>query len=133
MGNPETFANIIDGLSNTLIVGEWTTKQGIIPNGHDSPGANASQRATFWAYTYASYNESSVSTQSRILNNDYIKCIQTAGDGGDNPCKRSFGSNHPTGTNFVMCDGSVRFIRYSIDINTLAAMATIAGGEVTTE
>jgi hypothetical protein len=29
-----------------------------------------------------------------------------------------------------MCDGSVRFVRYSVDINTLAAMATIAGGEI---
>ncbi|MCI0642186.1 MAG: DUF1559 domain-containing protein [Gemmataceae bacterium] len=29
-----------------------------------------------------------------------------------------------------MCDGSVRFISYSVDINRLAAMATISGGEV---
>jgi prepilin-type N-terminal cleavage/methylation domain-containing protein/prepilin-type processing-associated H-X9-DG protein len=131
MGAPETFAAITDGLSNTLMVGEWTTKPNVkIPSGHDSSGDLASHRATFWAYTYASYNESSISTQSRILNNDYVKCIQTAGDGGDNPCKRSFGSNHTGGTNFVLCDGSVRFIRYSIDINTLAAMATIAGNEV---
>ena len=130
MGGPENFAAIIDGLSNTLMVGEWTTKPTVIPSGHDTSGLNASQRATFWAYTYASYNQSSISTQSRVLNNDYVKCILTAGDGGDNPCKRSFGSNHTNGTNFVMCDGSVRFIRYSVDINTLAAMATIAGGEI---
>jgi hypothetical protein len=29
-----------------------------------------------------------------------------------------------------MADGSVRFISYSVDINRLAAMATMAGGEV---
>jgi prepilin-type N-terminal cleavage/methylation domain-containing protein/prepilin-type processing-associated H-X9-DG protein len=133
MGGPESFAGITDGLSNTLMVGEWTTRPAVIPSGHDGSGQNATRRATFWAYTYASYNESSVSTQSRILNNDYVKCILTAGDGGDNPCKRSFGSNHTGGLNFLMCDGSVRFVRYSIDINTLAAMATIGGGEVTRE
>ena len=111
----------------------FRSRPGVIPSGHDTAGLQASTRATFWAYTYASYNESSVSTKSRVLNNDYIKCITTAGDGGDNPCKRSFGSFHTGGTNFVMCDGSVRFVRYSIDINTLAAMATIAGSEVIKE
>ena len=133
MGGPEAFAAITDGLSNSLLVGEWTTRSAIVPSGHDTSGTDATRRATFWAYTYASYNQSSVTTESRILNNDYVKCNLTAGQGGDNPCKRSFGSNHTGGTNFAMCDGSVRFFRYSIDINTLAAMATIAGGEVIVE
>jgi len=133
MGGPENFASISDGLSNTLMVGEWTTRPGVVPSGFDDAGTQATRRATFWAYTYASYNESSVSTESRILNNDYVRCVTTAGQGGANMCKRSFGSFHTGGTNFVMCDGSVRFIRYSIDINTLAAMATIAGSEVVTE
>jgi prepilin-type N-terminal cleavage/methylation domain-containing protein/prepilin-type processing-associated H-X9-DG protein len=117
MGGPETFANIIDGTSNTLMVGEWTS-------------ITTSSRATFWSYTYASYNQSSVTSESRILNNNFDKCAVTAGQGGDNPCKRSFGSNHETGMNFVMCDGSVRFVSNSIDINVLAAAATIAGGEI---
>jgi hypothetical protein len=29
-----------------------------------------------------------------------------------------------------MCDGSVRFYSYNVDINLLARMATIHGGEV---
>jgi hypothetical protein len=29
-----------------------------------------------------------------------------------------------------MCDGSVRFVSYGADVNLLAGMATIAGGEV---
>jgi prepilin-type N-terminal cleavage/methylation domain-containing protein/prepilin-type processing-associated H-X9-DG protein len=133
MGGPENFASITDGLSNTLMVGEWTTRAGVVPSGYDDAGTQATRRATFWGYSYASYNESSVSTESRVLNNDYVKCVMTAGQGGANPCKRSFGSFHTGGMNFVMCDGSVRFVRYSIDINTLAAMATISGGEVIRE
>lgn len=130
MGGPENFASITDGLSNTLMVGEWTTRPGVVPSGFDDGGTQATRRATFWGYTYASYNESSVSTESRVLNNDYVKCVTTAGQGGSNPCKRSFGSFHTGGLNFVMCDGSVRFIRYAVDINVLANMATIADGIV---
>jgi prepilin-type N-terminal cleavage/methylation domain-containing protein/prepilin-type processing-associated H-X9-DG protein len=126
MGGPEKFANITDGLSNTLMVGEYTNRA----ERNLANNENTSARATFWSYTYASYNQSSVTTESRILNNSYRNCESQLGQGGNNPCKRSFGSFHTNGMNFVMCDGSVRFVANSIDINVLAAMATIAGGEV---
>ncbi len=118
-GGPESMASIVDGTSNTLLVGEFS----II----DVP-----RRRTFWAYTYTSYNASSISDQSRILGNSYARCNSSGGPGGDNPCKRGFGSNHSGGLNFVLADGSVRFISYNVDINMLGALATIAGGEVVT-
>jgi prepilin-type N-terminal cleavage/methylation domain-containing protein len=129
MGGPERFASIIDGTANTLLVGEYTNTGATVAgvNG-DTPTSN---RATFWAYTYASYNQSSVTTESRVLTNNFAKCAVSPGQGGDNPCKRSFGSGHSVGMNFVLCDGSVRFVSYSVDVNMLAGMATIAGGEVT--
>jgi prepilin-type processing-associated H-X9-DG protein len=117
MGGPERMGNISDGTSNTLFIGEYYN-------------TDVSRRATFWAYTYASYNQSSVTSESRILGESYNKCAQTPGQGSDNPCKRGFGAFHDGGVNFAMCDGSVRWISYSVDINLLAAMATIAGGEV---
>jgi prepilin-type N-terminal cleavage/methylation domain-containing protein/prepilin-type processing-associated H-X9-DG protein len=117
MGGPERMGNISDGTSNTLFIGEYYN-------------TDVSRRATFWAYTYASYNQSSVTSESRILGESYNKCAQMPGMGSDNPCKRGFGAFHDGGVNFAMCDGSVRWISYSVDINLLAAMATIAGGEV---
>src|SRR5262249_16510864 len=120
----ERIPKITDGTSNTLLVGEYTNKDERRPNGEQASG-----RATFWSYTYASYNQASVTTESRVLNNTFVRGEETAGQGGGQPCKRGWGSNHTGGINFALCDGSVRFVKYSIDINVLAAMATISGGE----
>jgi len=125
MGAPERLATISDGTSNTLMVGELTF-------------SDVTRRSTFWAYSYASYNQSSIGLQSLQLNNRYGN--GTAGSGcytpttlyADNLCKRAFGSNHSNGQNFVMCDGSVRFVQSSIDIVLLGYLATMQGGEVAT-
>jgi prepilin-type N-terminal cleavage/methylation domain-containing protein/prepilin-type processing-associated H-X9-DG protein len=128
MGGPEKLTNIIDGTSNTFMVGEWTLNEPITKDGIGE------DRGTFWAYTYASYNQSSFSLLPETFNTNYDQCYNT--DVGakdlwaDNACKRSWGSNHSNGLNYVMCDGSVRWVSYNSDVNILAAMATIAGGEV---
>jgi prepilin-type N-terminal cleavage/methylation domain-containing protein/prepilin-type processing-associated H-X9-DG protein len=117
-GGPERFGTIMDGTSNTLMVGEYTTKTHL-------------NRRTYWAYSYTSYNESVVTyAQSRTLLPDYDLCARTA-PGGSNQCKRSWGSFHPNNVlNFLFCDGSVHGITTSIDMNTvLPALATIQGGE----
>lgn len=116
----EKLTGISDGSSNTLLVGEYVTKT------HPA-------RRTFWAYAYTSYNQASITIgQTRCLLPDFDACVATGGLGGSNPCKRGWGSLHGGGRiNFVMCDGSVRSISSSIDVNfVLPSMATIAGGEI---
>jgi len=130
MGGPERLDAVPDGTSNTLMVGENTFV--------DPPTLPGPRRATFWAYTYASYNQSSVWPESRALTNRYgdtnvagTGCSAPPGLYGDQPCKRAFGSNHPnTGSNFVMGDGSVRYVIGGVDMNILSGMATMAGGEL---
>jgi prepilin-type N-terminal cleavage/methylation domain-containing protein len=120
----ERFSSATDGLSNTLMVGEYTTD-------------TTSNRGTFWAYTYASYNQSSIGPESRLFGkpygadgNDTRGCWATPGLWADQPCKRAFNSGHTTGANFVLGDGSVKFFSYNVDINLLQNMGTMAGGEV---
>jgi prepilin-type N-terminal cleavage/methylation domain-containing protein/prepilin-type processing-associated H-X9-DG protein len=123
MGGPEKFANATDGLSNTLMIGEYTT-------------STTSRRGTFWYYTYASFNQSSIGRESRLFGKPYglsatdtNGCWGIAGLYGDQMCKRAINSGHTGGANFTMGDGSVRFISYSSDIVMLQNMATMAGGE----
>jgi prepilin-type N-terminal cleavage/methylation domain-containing protein len=104
-----------DGSSNTLMAGESTTRtrQGF---------------RTFWAYPYAYFTLSAATTgQSRTLCGDYDRCATEGGTGGDRPCKRGWGSYHPQGMNFAVCDGSVRFLPATIDMETLARLSTIEG------
>src|SRR5262245_27960464 len=58
MGGPEKISSITDGTSNTIMVGECTFN-------------DVTRRATFWAYTYASYNQSGIGPQSLHINNYY--------------------------------------------------------------
>ena len=123
MGGPERIPAISDGTSNTLMVGECTF-------------LDVTRRATFWAYTYASYNQSSISDISDTLNVRYGN--GTAGSGcytpttkfGDQMCKRAFGGNHTSVMNFVMGDGSVRAVSFSVSVPLLRAAATMQAGEV---
>jgi prepilin-type N-terminal cleavage/methylation domain-containing protein/prepilin-type processing-associated H-X9-DG protein len=129
LGPPERFQNITDGTSNTLMVGELTF-------------IDVTRRGTFWAYGYASYNQSSICDESRQLNHKFgsptptplpngTGCAGTPGRDADQKCKRSFGSLHNNMINFVMADGSVRAISYNADLSLLRPMASIEGGEST--
>ena len=126
---PETIASILDGTSNTLLVGEFHTK-------------TQNRRRTFWAYTYTSYNQSSITVgQPRVLIPDYNLCVQMGGLGGSNPCKRGWGSLHPGVLQFAFADGSVRAVPMTVDMGVgesrtrvksmgvLPALATIQGSE----
>jgi prepilin-type N-terminal cleavage/methylation domain-containing protein len=124
MGGPEKLRKVTDGASNTLMVGENTF-------------TDITRRATFWAYTYASYNQSGIGPQTLHLNNRYGN--GTAGSGcytpttmyADQMCKRAFGSNHPGGLHFCLADGSVRYFTLGVDMTLLGNMATMAGSEAT--
>jgi prepilin-type processing-associated H-X9-DG protein len=48
----------------------------------------------------------------------------------DNDRVREFASFHPGGANFLMADGSVRFIADNIHFRSYQALSTIQGGEV---
>jgi len=107
---------ITDGASRTHLIGEYHT-------------ATNPVRRTLWSYPYTSYNQSSAFPESRTLLADYLRCQQIGG-GGNDTCKRAWGSLHANGLMvFGRCDGSARTIEPEIDMNVFCGAATIQGGE----
>jgi prepilin-type N-terminal cleavage/methylation domain-containing protein/prepilin-type processing-associated H-X9-DG protein len=112
----ESLTEIRDGSSNTLLAGESTTSTSL-------------SYRTLWAYSFAHYSLSAATPQARVLLGDFALCAATGGNGYGDPCLRGWGSFHPGGLNFALCDGSVRFLPTTIDMNLFAGLATIDGGE----
>ncbi|HJZ90415.1 MAG TPA: DUF1559 domain-containing protein [Gemmataceae bacterium] len=108
---PMPFASITDGLSNTYMIGE------------DVPEYIAWNA---WAYPNGAIGTCAIPPNTGIT----IPPIGAAAGYVDWPRRYSFRSRHPTGVQFAMADGSVRFVRDSIPLNVYRAYATINGGEV---
>jgi prepilin-type N-terminal cleavage/methylation domain-containing protein/prepilin-type processing-associated H-X9-DG protein len=113
-------ASIIDGTSNTLLAGE----KHINPKDLGKGGA-AGDDAYYSGYNYVAaqrsagwYLDDSKNKQSKPL----MKMTDAAAD-------IRFGSWHTGGVNFVFCDGSVRTLPFSIDIETLRRLAVRNDGQ----
>lgn len=112
----ETFAQVVDGTSHTLLVGEYGTQ-------------TRTRRRTFWAYSYGSYNRSDAVPQSRTLLGNWDRCAALGGPGGVQACNHGWGSFHPAIVQFLFCDGNVRPVNQAVDTTIFVQAATIAGRE----
>jgi len=109
-----TIVGISDGTSNTLMLFEvaWSGLE-LSPN-----GLRAWPRGCAW--------NSDCTSMKNVAN-----AMKTVRYNGSNFNDVSMGSNHTGGCNAALGDGSVRFLRDSVDLNlVLKPLASRAGGEV---
>ncbi len=135
-----TFANVTDGLSNTIFVGERcsahspTTWTGAIAGGRCpawmatqpwtapyTPPSSAPETGNGTAYDNADWGEALVLGHGNL----------THTPNSDHPFfdPDTFWSMHVGGANFLFGDGSVHFLSSGIDPYTYQWLCTIAGGE----
>jgi prepilin-type processing-associated H-X9-DG protein len=130
IGNRKRIADILDGTSNTIFVGEeaYDLKDRYDVSELDLPGV--ARRKALWQFGSDSIdcqyglNEAFGSTGVRM---NYPK--RKLGDPDQEAYICSFGSRHAGGANFLMGDGSVRFISETINQTVYTALGTRAGGE----
>lgn len=124
--------NFTDGLSNTIFIGEehFQLKERYDVSELDLQGV--SRRKAVWEFGSDSIdcsygmNEAFGSTGVKMN----MKKPTSNNVAELEAYIASFGSAHPGGANFLMGDGSVRFIKDSISQSTYTALGTRAGGEV---
>lgn len=116
----EAMKNVRDGTTQTLLLGESTN--------------DFNQRRSFWAWTWGNYLMSQPTAQPRTFSHDYWQCralgevstplTDTSGR-SFRTCMSTWYARHPGGMNGAMCDGSVRFISFDINLLAFAAMGSI--------
>jgi prepilin-type processing-associated H-X9-DG protein len=116
-------ADIVDGSSNTVAVGE--TVFIFRPHGADHTGLQ--QYLDHW---YIGTAEGRGNEISEVVGSTGIAVNSFLRDVFVDEQELDFSSRHPGGAQVVLADGAVSFIAESIDRDTWRAMGTRAGGEV---
>lgn len=106
-----TFATILDGSSNTLIVGEMSKTP--------PPGSANPYRS--WIRGQAAGSGATKNVTTAINSTFY--------NGSNNFNDISFSSNHTSGCHFLYADGHVRFISENIDLSLYKALASQRSAE----
>jgi len=103
------FQGITDGLSNTYLVGEKYV------NLSDPNGDGGDDQSMYMGC------DADIRRWGSLV---------PLFDGSNVPTKDAFGSRHSSGCSFVMCDGSVHSISYSVDIHVHELLCNRRDGEV---
>jgi len=118
------FSDIPDGLSNTCLIGES-------PQDHSSASYGPYWGAGCHTSTHGIvYNPTHAWAPASLPNRSMLEVLNLAKDPLNRPYAWRFGSKHSGGLNMLLGDGSVKFIKNSINSYTWFGLHTINAAEV---
>ena len=120
------FASIRDGLSNTLLTSEFVVGQGNDLRGYTWWGLSTQFSSLIGPNSTQPDNLKQNCMYPYLTNPPCILVANTA----DTPAFNGARSWHPGGVNAGMADGSVKFVKNSINLNVWQALSTSQGGEI---
>ncbi len=134
---PSRFADVKDGTSHTILIGEDAGREDVWRGGSMTPAQTdktlpncARARGGAWATNDNAYE---IGQRVEWCTGAAIPAGVPMKINSSNEWGFLFYSFHSAGSHFAMCDGSVRFISQSIRLRTLADLTTRGGGEVVGE
>lgn len=130
-----TFAQIQDGSSNSLACGEGIGNiPGVCGGVHWGPIALFGNYSNIFGRVESSSNKSPITFSWIQKANFSINTKVQYSSTTSHTCRTAwvFGSDHPGGANFILGDGSVRFLAETLDYLTLCQLAYIHDGDAVT-
>lgn len=115
------FADLVDGSSNVIAVGEVSESPNVRINITDRVFPLWAGGNNDWAGQWRFSSWARVTGAMTYINNQEVNNIVN----GLSPADFSYGSKHPGGANFLLGDGSVRFLSETIDTVTYARLGAI--------
>ncbi len=125
-GAKRRLADFTDGTSNSIVAGEKC----LPPSRHSTDGGdNERWQNSGWdedniRWHFVPLPDATAPAKSGV-------CLTPASpDSGGTLWRRMFGSSHPGGANMVLGDGSVRFVKFTVNASAFRKLACIDDGEV---
>ena len=113
--------DVTDGTTNTILAGETLPTQSADSNFYNFNGGTAGTTIPM------NWNSNTVPATSSACNTQFGSPLWGC---RFSYASKGFKSKHPGGANFVMVDGSVRFLKSSISLPVYCALGSRAGGEI---
>lgn len=131
LGDKRKLADITDGTSNSILGGEKCLPQPI--QGSDG-GDNERWNNSGWDEDVIRFHFVPSADKGGYGSALYRGVCNTPSNPNDPKTgtlwRRMFGSSHPGGSNVVLCDGSVRFLKFAIDPGAMRKLSVIDDGEI---